>query len=184
MAWILSYFSLFTYSIQCTVSMYQTIWQTIQVPRDSTEAVPGTYSAWRVATRLDSRGITSFGLSTEDFFPTLSLATVRWKIFLFELEQFHYQCWLPKFLLWVQLFLCRSAHLKVPVAEVKHRIFLYFKFFSLLAVTVTKQPPVRPSLPLFFHLSGNADCFLLLKCCDDLQNLLVECRLLVKMSTD
>ena len=56
------------------------------------------------------------------------------------------------------------------------------QFFSLLSVTVTKQPPVRPSLPLFFHLSGNADCFLLLKCCDDLQNLLVECRLLVKMS--
>ena len=59
------------------------------------------------------------------------------------------------------------------------------QIFTLLAVTVTKQPPVRSSLPSFFHLSGNldADCFLLLKCCDDLQNLLVECRLLVKMST-
>ena len=59
------------------------------------------------------------------------------------------------------------------------------QFVSLLSVTVTKQPPVRPSLPLFSRLSGNldADCFLLLKCCDDLQNLLVECRLLVKMST-
>ena len=58
-------------------------------------------SRWRVATRLDSRGITSFGLSTEDFFPTLSLTKVPWKPFLFEFEQFHYQCWLPKFSLWV-----------------------------------------------------------------------------------
>ena len=59
------------------------------------------------------------------------------------------------------------------------------QIFTLLAVTVTKQPPVRSSLPSFFHLSGNldADCFLLLKCCDDLQDLLVECRLLIKMST-
>ena len=59
------------------------------------------------------------------------------------------------------------------------------QIFTSLAVTVTKQPPVRSSLPSFFHLSGNldADYFLLLKCCDDSQNLEVECRFLVKMST-
>ena len=68
-------------------------------------------------------------------------------------------------------------------SETSHLSLL--QIFTLLAVTVIKQPPVWSSLPSFFHLSGNldADCFLLLKCCDDLQNLLVECRLLVKMST-
>ena len=76
-----------------------------------------------------------------------------------------------------------AASMSFCASKTSHLSLL--QIFTLLAVTVTKQPPVRSSLPSFFHLNGNldADCFLLLKCCDDLQNLLVECRLLVKVST-
>ena len=43
---------------------------------------------------------------------------------------------------------------------------------------------LETAFPLFLHLSGNfnAVCFLFLKRCDDLKNLLVECRPTIKMS--
>ena len=81
--------------------------------------------------------------------------------------------------------LALSAAVSMSFCASKTPNLSLLQIFTLLAVTVTKQPPVRSSLPSFFHLSGNldADFFLLLKCCDDSQNLVVECRFLVKMST-
>ena len=141
--------------------MYQTIWHTIQVPRDSTEAVPVTYSAWRVATRLDSRGITSFGLSTEDFYPTLSLTKVRWKPFSPWVWTVSLSTLASKILAMsvaVSMSFCASASSGCR-SKTSHLSLL--QFFSLLSVTVTKQPPVRPSLPLFFPLKRELGRWLL-----------------------